>query len=77
MAEITLVNEFHGTRYTLQIKEGKKELSKRKVKEITRELCGMQDCQCSESPLGTRGRQAKGLDVLDYGDGTVILLLEE
>jgi hypothetical protein len=65
---ITFTNDYHNTAATCRTR---KVLSCRAVKRIRRELCGISDCKCAQTVLGTRGRQ--NVEIQERQDGSVML----
>ena len=55
---ITLTNDFHRTRATVDI-DPSRPISPRRIRDIRARLCGSDDCRCGESCLQTRGPQTE------------------
>jgi hypothetical protein len=50
---VTLTNDFHNT--SIRVRLG--HITERNANRVRNNLCGMDDCTCSTSELGTRGKQ--------------------
>jgi hypothetical protein len=74
MEKITLTNDFHGTTVNVQ-PDPLGWLSPRQVKRAEKLLCGMTDCLCAQSALGTRGRQSVKIEESYDGSGRTICRL--
>lgn len=78
MQEITLTNDFHGTSRVVRALEGDV-LSMRRIRDIERSLCGIQDCTCGDV-LGRRGPQESseldfvGCDYVDVEYGELLVV---